>query len=752
MKNKKITVSLFIILIVLILVFFYSNRFIDDTQNPLTVQKHLPIVYLRIDESPVTITSKMKEDSKHVYGTIDEMHQSADHSVRCVGTFEIVLPEGYQSEFGSNIIPSGEVALEYIRGRGNSTWGVPKKPYKIKFDKKQELLGMGSCKEWGLLANASDKTMVNNAISMWLARQMGMEYVIKMVPVDVMMIGSISGQKNLGTYYLTELVDIGKNRVDIPKLKEEMTDQITGGYLLSLYWEDQDSDVPKSSVFKTEKSGIEWIHENPSFDSEELTLGQEKQRDYIRNYLNQIDDFIMSHDVIDKDVHKQIDSLMDLQSLADFWLLQEFLVNTDAFHTSSNYLYKKPNGKLYWGPLWDFDLIFFELNQDNPSMISGFQNKAVFAWTDRLLAYDPLFLELVQERWKVLNQKLEELLQEGGTLDQYQERLRISWNADYEIWGNILYDEPIDYDAEFEKLRQAINYRKQWFNEHIDQVGNVYFQVSFKVDGVTIKQEIVHGNSYIIEIPENPTKEGYLFKQWINQDTKKRINEEKVQSDITFVPEFVSFSEIGTSISLQFSSQEEWVPLDQEVYDKLLVAIDAPAHMDVLRKNIVWSSSHENVATVEEGRVFLHAVGETIITGSLFDGTSASYLLHVYDANQQVPQNRLIEGGKTYHYSIMENDSNLFKLDMWNQQDMTKAITREEFALLVVKLYERLSNQEAMLPAYHPFIDTDNEYALKAYTLRNFEWGNGKLVFSPIGSDEGTNGDYVGTWSRQGRS
>ena len=51
-----------------------------------------------------------------------------------------------------------------IRGRGNSTWDIhPKKPYRLKLTDKQSLLGMPSSKDWVLLANYSDKTLLRNA-------------------------------------------------------------------------------------------------------------------------------------------------------------------------------------------------------------------------------------------------------------------------------------------------------------------------------------------------------------------------------------------------------------------------------------------------------------------------------------------------------------------------------------------------------------------------------------------------------------
>ena len=195
-------------------------------------QNGLPLVIIRVDESEETIANFNTNDPKHVYGNIDAINGSSDHSVRGVGTVEIILPDNYTSEYGSLTIPEGEKELEYFRGRGNSTWLAPKKPYKFKYKNKQEILGMGSNKEWALIANYLDKTLSNNALAMWVSREFGMEYTVQMVPVEVVMIGSVSGRQYLGSYYLTELVDIGSGRVEIPELKKNDVDDITGGYSL----------------------------------------------------------------------------------------------------------------------------------------------------------------------------------------------------------------------------------------------------------------------------------------------------------------------------------------------------------------------------------------------------------------------------------------------------------------------------------------------------------------------------------------
>ena len=108
-----------------------------------------------------------------------------------------------------------------IKGRGNSTWTLPKKPYQIKFTEKTDLLGMGAAKKWILLANYWDQALVRNYITYNLAAKMGMAYTTECKFVDVVINGVYQGN-----YLLTEKIELGKERID--------EDELLGGTLFEL--------------------------------------------------------------------------------------------------------------------------------------------------------------------------------------------------------------------------------------------------------------------------------------------------------------------------------------------------------------------------------------------------------------------------------------------------------------------------------------------------------------------------------------
>ena len=79
---------------------------------------------------------------------------------------ETELPAKLQI-WGENY-PESEVMNLTIRGRGNSSWtDMPKKSYKIEFINKQEMLGMPKDRDWALIANYADKTLMKN-YSLWI--------------------------------------------------------------------------------------------------------------------------------------------------------------------------------------------------------------------------------------------------------------------------------------------------------------------------------------------------------------------------------------------------------------------------------------------------------------------------------------------------------------------------------------------------------------------------------------------------------
>ena len=613
----------------------------------LAPRNGIPLVIVRVDETGDN-------------ASLEQMNESPDHSVKCAGTVQIIVPDGYTSEYGG-ISSEQQILLEYIRGRGNSTWQELKKPYKIKFaDKdnanevyltgKQDLFGMGKSREWALLAGTLDHTLIKNRVTSLLGQSLSFEYTPQMVPVDLVMIGVGDDGETasyLGSYLLSELVGIDKNRVDIDEIKKKAAAEpdITGGYLLSFYNEMQKTE-DESTHFKTD-AGVELMIEEPEYEGlpEELPASQKAQREYIKGYIQALEDLIVKPETIDEETHNKIAAMMDLDTAADYWWIQEFSRNKDAFITDSTYFYKKREGKLYWGPLWDFDVAYG--GQDDGSLLygkfDGFNNTEML-WFDELRSKDPLFAERLKERWtEVIDVKLGELIEDGGVIDQYYDQMRASQEADRAVWA-ALYEEDgygaEDYKAELNKLKDWISRRREWINENLDKIGKVYVTVRFKVN-----DEFLEGEDKIFRLgasvgewdaPDAPRIEGSFYRGWVEENSSEPIDDYVLNDDTVFTAVYIPEELAVAPTGLYFSSDETWVPLSQGVTSPLTNEVMPE---DTTEPSITWTSSDESIAYVDaDGAINLLRAGDVAVTGTLYNGVSNSYTLHVYDPEEDPVQ------------------------------------------------------------------------------------------------------------------
>ena len=101
---KKITLALTISAALLMSALpVYS---VEYTDLSVIEANNIPVVYINIDENA------------EGFGTIEEMNDSFDHTVKCTGTVQIDVPDGYTGDYSDTILEdTDELQLEYIRGR-----------------------------------------------------------------------------------------------------------------------------------------------------------------------------------------------------------------------------------------------------------------------------------------------------------------------------------------------------------------------------------------------------------------------------------------------------------------------------------------------------------------------------------------------------------------------------------------------------------------------------------------------------------
>lgn len=238
-----------------------------------------------------------------------------------------------------------------VRGRGNASWGFPKKPYRLKFSQKRSPLDApAKAKKWTLISNYGDKTLMRNILAFEVSRRMGMAYTPYCQPVDLILNGEYKG-----SYQLCDQVEVGPNRVDVTKMEPTDTggDNLTGGYLIEI-----DAYAYGEVSMFTSNRGTPVTIKSP--DDEKIAGEQTK---YIKDLFNVMESAVFASNYASESSGYR--KYLDLDSFLRFFLVGEFAGNTDTYW--SVYMYKnRGDGKLYTGPVWDYDLAFDNDNRTYP--------------------------------------------------------------------------------------------------------------------------------------------------------------------------------------------------------------------------------------------------------------------------------------------------------------------------------------------------------------------------------------------------
>lgn len=301
-----------------------------------------------------------------------------------------------------------------IRGRGNySWWGFDKKPYRIKLDTKQALLGMNKSKHFALLAHADDTFgFMRNAVGFQISRLIGMPWTPADAPLEVVLNGDY-----IGLYFLTETIRVDKDRVDIVEQADLATapDEITGGWLVEI---DNYEDDPHITLYEkdAEHSKITFTYKTP----EELS---DPQKAYLTDQMTAINDAVYRPDLNDNAWEEYVDT----DILARYYITQEVVDDFESFHGSC-YLYKnRGDGKWMFGPVWDFGNAFtFDKTQ---YIYKGRQWHNT--WIEQMCRH-PHFMETVKAVWADFRTaRFNEIY---GYIDTYAERIKAAAVCDAERW------------------------------------------------------------------------------------------------------------------------------------------------------------------------------------------------------------------------------------------------------------------------------------------------------------------------------
>ena len=355
-----------------------------------------------------------------------------------------------------------------IRGRGNSTWAAPKRPYKIKFDEKTDMFGFGEARDWVLLANYYDKTLMRTAVAYNVAVLFDtMEFIPRTQSVDLFINGEYEG-----VYLLTDQIEVNPIRVKIPKTQNAET-----GFMLEVdsRIDDEEGSVEDKHYIALE-NGYNFAIHFP--DPDVITPEQVK---YIKDYLTSVQEAVYKGEGYEE--------YIDVDSFVDWALFSEIFKNVESGFNSSCYFVKRVGEKMRMEPLWDYDLSAGNYEYEpfrEPNSFICIENSV---WFKNLYVKSDVFRYKFIERWNKLKDPVKELFEKN--VNEYSKILKEPSKRDDKTWETLRHG----YWPNPEQVVRAktfdaqVRYYKSWMNERYSWLNQVLVWDSKEIKGIILMPE-----------------------------------------------------------------------------------------------------------------------------------------------------------------------------------------------------------------------------------------------------------------------
>ena len=406
------------------------------------------------------------------------------------------VPAQIQIQVGDTLVFKSKIGIEY---RGSTSFRLfDQKSFgfelrdSLNLSTDSAIMDFPKQSDFILYAPANDKSLVRNVLIYDLSNQIGM-YATRTRYVQLYLNGSY-----IGLYALMEKIKRDKNRVNITKMGsgDNTGAALTGGYIIKIDKSAGDNLVEgwdADAIYTTDisfrsnydplgnrltgvsygpKLGSEtyFMYEYPK--SENLTASQ---RSYLQTYFNDFEDVLASNNAFNQTTGYA--KYIDVNSFIDFFILNEFACNPDAYRLST-FMNKERSGKLKMGPIWDFNIAFG--NHDNPEVYNG--NKWMYKynlinpadtwlvnfWWNKLMT-DPVFKEKLKARWQqlrssnlseanimnTLNKHIDLLKNNNGIQPHFNRWNLLGVKLPFNSFVGNTYQEELDYLISFIQKRLA---------------------------------------------------------------------------------------------------------------------------------------------------------------------------------------------------------------------------------------------------------------------------------------------------------
>lgn len=360
----------------------------------------------------------------------------------------------------------GEPYPMKIRGRGNASWSqFPKKSYRIKLDDGAPLFGLTKNRDWVLVSNYADKSLIRNAVAHKIASALdGMDYTSTHFSVNLYLNGEY-----LGVYTFADKIEEGAGRLDFSRNAGDTPSSHGGmdiGFLCEIGWDFDSENVYNRDYFDAEKVVRIYVKEPES------EVANTPEFTYVSGYILAMEQAIVTNN--------GWQDYIDLDSWVDWFIATELTFNMESAFYRSCYMWKREGGKLMLGPVWDFDMAFGNHYGDIPGYDGWCTTECEYEylmenWMNYLITYDE-FNDAVRSRW---NEKKDELYKVAlDAVNSYSAELEGSADQNFTRWpiltwrigaGSVdplVYD---TYDKQVEYVRDFIEQRWSYMDERINR-------------------------------------------------------------------------------------------------------------------------------------------------------------------------------------------------------------------------------------------------------------------------------------------
>ena len=394
------------------------------------------------------------EDYPRIYITTDDGQHVTSKTTYKGGTIRFCDPARMYSDITE--VPAGRMQ---IRGRGNTTWEEyrwTKPSYRLKLDTHTKVFGMKGDKDWILLADHGDPSLMRTAVALRISRLVSMPWTPKYRMAEVYFNGNYQG-----LYYLVEHKETDReNKIPITPMATGKTD---GGFLVEL---DGKEDTDKYFYSQYFKKRIKFK------DPDEPTSAQEQ---VIKEAFNIVEKKLQERAFTGPDSYR---AYVELDSWIQNYLVHEISMNIDGNMRLSTYFAKDSDTKLFMPMVWDFDRAFggadymqndFDVPQTWPygwfvrlrGGDPGYDNGYSYGYRPTWYQYlfeDPVFVARLQELWSLYKPRLDKIPEFIDKMLEYN-KLAYRHNQDHFKLR--------DQAAAATRLRSDYILRIAWLDEHI---------------------------------------------------------------------------------------------------------------------------------------------------------------------------------------------------------------------------------------------------------------------------------------------